>query len=284
MENETIDHVSDTALWVAGYRAQETDRKDALFNDTLARKLAGERGAKILASMPYSKIMAFVLAIRTVAIDRLVEMAIARGVDTVINLGAGLDTRPYRMKLPADLRWIEVDFEHMVNYKNEQLRSERSVCRLERIAADLSQDDERKKLLARLGAETKKAVVITEGVIPYLTNEQAAKLSNDLFSIPTFQYWIQDYRQGKLRRNRVQKKISEKLKNAPWLFRSDDPIHFFGRDGWKAVEDIHMLDEADRVKRRLPISFPWNLLYLLFPKKTREMANKAYGYIMFGRP
>lgn len=284
MENETIDHVSDTALWVAGYRAQETDRKDALFKDTLARKLAGERGAKILASMPYSKILAFVLAIRTIAIDRLVEMAIARGVDTVINLGAGLDTRPYRMKLPPDLRWIEVDFEHMVNHKNEQLRSEKPVCRLERIAADLSKDDERKKLLTRLGAETKKAVIITEGVIPYLTNEQAAKLSSDLFSITTFQYWIQEYRQGKVQPGKVREKIGKKLRNAPWVFRSNDPIRFFGEQGWKVVEDIHMIDEADRVRRGLPISFPWNLLYFLFPKKARETANKSYGYVMFGRP
>lgn len=284
MENETINHVSDTALWVAGYRAQETDRKDALFQDTLARKLAGKRGAQILASMPYSRILAFVLAIRTVAIDRLVEIAIARGVDTVINLGAGLDTRPYRMKLPANLRWIEVDFEHMINYKNEQLRSEKPVCRLERIAADLSQDDERRKLLTRLGAETKKAVIITEGVIPYLTNEQAAKLSTDLFSIPTFHYWIQEYRQGKERRSKVREKIGKKLTNAPWLFRSDDPIHFFGAHGWTVVEDIHMIDEAERVRRQPPISFPWNLLYFLFPKKAREAANKAYGYVLYGRP
>lgn len=48
--------------------------------------------------------MAFAMTLRTVAIDRLVQMAIARGVDTVINLGAGLDTRPYRMELPPTLR------------------------------------------------------------------------------------------------------------------------------------------------------------------------------------
>jgi O-methyltransferase involved in polyketide biosynthesis len=39
--------ISDTALWVAYYRAQETDRPDALFHDPFARALAGERGQKI---------------------------------------------------------------------------------------------------------------------------------------------------------------------------------------------------------------------------------------------
>ena len=283
MENQLINDVSDTALWVAGYRAQETDRKDAVFQDPLARRLAGERGAKILASMPYSKELAFALTVRTVAIDRLVTSAISRGIDTVINLGAGLDTRPYRMQLPADLRWIEVDFEHMITYKNEKLKAEKPVCHLERISVDLSQDDERKKLFTRLGAETKKALVITEGVITYLTNDQAARLSTDLFAVPSFHYWIQDYSQGKRRENKVRKAVSKKLKNAPWKFQSPDPIHFFGEHGWKVVENIFILDEADRIGRPLPVSFPWTILYPLLKKKIRKVGNKTYGYVMYGK-
>lgn len=98
-----ISHISDTALWIAGYRAQETARPDAIFNDPLANKLAGERGVEMVRVTPKSHLMAFAMAIRTTGIDRLVEHAIALGAATVINLGAGLDTRPYRMKLPDDL-------------------------------------------------------------------------------------------------------------------------------------------------------------------------------------
>ncbi len=39
-----IRNVSDTALWVAMYRAMESERADALFYDPYARVLAGERG------------------------------------------------------------------------------------------------------------------------------------------------------------------------------------------------------------------------------------------------
>src|SRR5690349_11544278 len=116
MEKEIIGHVSDTALWIAAYRAQESERQDAVFKDHLARKLAGERGKSIVANMPYADRMAFAMIVRTSAIDRLVHMAIERGVDTVINLGTGLDTRPYRMKLPSDLQWVEVDFPHLITY------------------------------------------------------------------------------------------------------------------------------------------------------------------------
>lgn len=46
-----IKDVSDTALWVAYYRAKESERTDALFRDPLARKLIGERGQKIAENM-----------------------------------------------------------------------------------------------------------------------------------------------------------------------------------------------------------------------------------------
>jgi O-methyltransferase involved in polyketide biosynthesis len=39
-----IENVSDTAFWIAHYRALETQRADALFHDLLAGLLAGERG------------------------------------------------------------------------------------------------------------------------------------------------------------------------------------------------------------------------------------------------
>jgi O-methyltransferase involved in polyketide biosynthesis len=39
-----IADVSDTALWIAAYRARETERAGALFHDPLAGRLAGDRG------------------------------------------------------------------------------------------------------------------------------------------------------------------------------------------------------------------------------------------------
>ena len=43
-----IRNVSDTAVWVAMYRARENDRPNGLFRDPFARRLAGERGEQIL--------------------------------------------------------------------------------------------------------------------------------------------------------------------------------------------------------------------------------------------
>jgi O-methyltransferase involved in polyketide biosynthesis len=43
--------ISDTALWVALYRARESERPDALFHDPFARRLAGRRGEEIARAM-----------------------------------------------------------------------------------------------------------------------------------------------------------------------------------------------------------------------------------------
>ena len=52
--SQLIQHVSDTAFMVAGFRAEETDRPDALFRDPLAAKLVGDHGANILKTVPKS--------------------------------------------------------------------------------------------------------------------------------------------------------------------------------------------------------------------------------------
>jgi hypothetical protein len=55
----------------------------------------------------------------------------------VLNLAAGLDARPYRLDLPADLRWLHVDMPEMVDYFRTGMAGETPKCRLEFIPADL---------------------------------------------------------------------------------------------------------------------------------------------------
>jgi len=94
MADLLIENVSDTAFWIAHYRAQESARPDALFRDPLAGLLAGERGKKIATGMPMSFMTRWTVVIRTCLIDDYLRLALVQGVDTVLNLGAGLDTRP----------------------------------------------------------------------------------------------------------------------------------------------------------------------------------------------
>src|SRR5437660_8317995 len=166
----TIEHVSDTARWVALYRAMESERPDALFHDPFARKLAGERGERILASMRKGRAWAWPMIVRTAVMDELILRAIQRdGVGTVLNLAAGLDTRPYRLSLPPALRWVEADFPDVIAYKQEQLARERPVCVHERVGSDLTDAGRRRALFARIGTAARQALVVSEGLLIYLT-------------------------------------------------------------------------------------------------------------------
>src|SRR4051794_23962312 len=104
-----IENISDTALWVAYYRALESERPDALFCDPFAKLLAGSRGQEITEFMDYTKKHTWALAVRTALLDKLIlETIKSKEIDTVLNLACGLDTRAYRLSLPALLKWIEV--------------------------------------------------------------------------------------------------------------------------------------------------------------------------------
>src|SRR5437667_7127565 len=114
MAESLIKGVSDTAFMVAAWRAAESERPDALFRDPFAGRLAGQHGRAIIASLNRSFLRGWQVVIRTVIIDELIQKAVAAGTDSIVNLGAGLDARPYRMELPAGLRWIEVDYPHVI--------------------------------------------------------------------------------------------------------------------------------------------------------------------------
>src|SRR3989442_2175329 len=142
--------ISDTANWAAVYRARETERPDALFRDPFARRLAGERGEQIFATMPDKDRHSWAWVMRTYLFDHFVEDRVKQGVDMVVNLAAGLDARPYRMSLPASLKWIEVDLPGILTYKEGILRTERPNCVLERVRMDLSNVDARLALFEQL--------------------------------------------------------------------------------------------------------------------------------------
>src|ERR1700687_3432700 len=156
--------ISDTARWVAYFRARETQRPDALFHDPYAERLAGEHGFQIASTLPDGNKHEWAWVARTYLFDQFLSRAIHDGADLVVNLAAGLDARPYRMNLPATLQWVEVDLPDIVSYKEEILGNENPRCQLERVALDLSDMARRRSLFAELGTRATKVVVASEGL------------------------------------------------------------------------------------------------------------------------
>jgi methyltransferase (TIGR00027 family) len=286
MAEASIEHVSDTAFWIAHYRAVETERADALFRDPLAGLLSGERGKQIAKGMSRGMMTAWAVAIRTHIIDEYIQFALAQGVDTVLNLGAGLDTRPYRMDLPSNLLWIEADYPATVEFKETRLAGHTPHCRLERVKVDLNNPPERENFLSSARARSKKLLVLTEGVIPYLTVEQAASLADDLHALQPVFYWIVDYFAPQIMKYR-QRMSKRKLKNAPFQFHPPDWFGFFAKHGWRCKEIRYLAEEGERLKRPVQLSrFIKLVLAIRRPfvsAEKRAAFRKFAGYVLLER-
>jgi methyltransferase (TIGR00027 family) len=274
-----IGDVSDTSLWVAYYRAEETRRPDALFQDPLAARLIGERGKVIADDMEaLGRYVRWSVVGRTVIIDAFVEQLVAEGVDLVINLGAGLDTRPYRMNLPTGLRWIEVDYPHIVGLKNDRLAGEKPRCDLHRVEMDLADRQTRAVFFKELGASCKKAVVLTEGVLPYLSEEEVGALADDLRNQATFKYWVTEFFDPKVYRYLKASVRTQKMVNAPFRFYPKDWTGFFVHHGWREKQTRYLNEEALRLKR--PVPMPWfgRLFMLFLPAHRKQEFLRVSGY------
>ncbi len=255
--------ISDTARWVAYYRALETDRADAVFRDPYARALAGDRGEKIAKAQKFMDQNAWSFVARTVLFDRFITEAVRGGADLVVNLAAGLDTRPYRMDLPKTLRWVEVDLPGILDYKEGILKGAAPVCALERVRLDLSDQTARRALFARLGASSSRAVIVTEGLLIYLSQAEVASFGRDLASVPPFHTWITDLASPALVKVMIARGGDMiAAAGAPFKFAPPEGPNFFVPLGWKPVQVASMLKTARRLNR-LPfflkmISFlPW---------------------------
>lgn len=282
MADTLIGNVSDTAFWVAHYRAVETKRADALFRDPLAAILAGERGERIARTMPMSFWTAWTVVMRTCIIDDFIRRAIEEGADTILNLGAGLDTRPYRMELPESLLWIEADYPRMIEFKEEKLAGEKPRCRLERVKADLSDVAERRRTLASIDARAKKLVVLTEGVVPYLSEEEVGSLADDLRAMEHVQHWIVEYFAPEVMRFRNRGPMRRHMQNAPFKFAPKDWFGFFREHGWRSREVRYLAEEAERLKRPIELPGIMRVLFtirgILSSPERRQAFRKLAGY------
>lgn len=274
----TVRHVSDTARWVAYFRARETERSDSLFRDPYAARLAGDYGFTLANTLAEGDKHEWAWAARTYLFDHFLRHAIADGgADLVLNLAAGLDARPYRMDLPSSLQWVEVDFPEIIAYKEEILANEKPHCQLERCALDLSDEQRRARLFADLSARAKNIVVASEGLLIYFRSEDVASLAKSLAVREKFRNWIIDLAspgQLKLMQRTTGKQLSEG--GAAFKFGPLEGANFFLPYGWEPKDVQGLLKTAAQLMRApsellslLPepkgnfLNYPWSGVCLL---------------------
>ncbi|MFD7203203.1 class I SAM-dependent methyltransferase [Streptomyces sp. NPDC059893] len=170
-----------TAVGVARVRARETAREDPLFRDPLALAFATAGGVGLDSPPPERGNeeerrrrfgVASSIIIRTKFLDDLLERATEAGIRQVVLLGAGMDSRAFRMSWPAATRLFEVDTAEPLGFKASVLRQEGAVPGCERItvAADLREDWP--GALAAAGHDPALPTVwIAEGLLIYLPED-----------------------------------------------------------------------------------------------------------------
>lgn len=165
---------SQTALMVAAYRARASSRSDAFIRDPWAAALAGDDGLAISRRFDASwEHMELWIALRTAHLDAQIERFVAgEGFGQVVILGAGFDTRSARMARPG-VRFFEVDHPATQDDKRRRLADlpgypvESAIY----AACDFERDDFLDRLVAAGFDVGAPAVVVWEGVVPYLTED-----------------------------------------------------------------------------------------------------------------
>ncbi|HTR01934.1 MAG TPA: class I SAM-dependent methyltransferase [Thermoanaerobaculia bacterium] len=280
-----LENVSDTARWVALYRALETERRDARFRDPYARRLAGARGEAIAKSLPGFRSGLWPMVVRTSVFDELVLRAVEQeGVDTIVNLAAGLDARPWRLPLPQAVRWVDVDLPGMLRYKTDALAGEKPSCAYEAEAADLTRAAERRALFARLGAGCRRALVLSEGLLIYLADDDVAALAADLHAVPTFREWLIDLVSPRLLAM-LNKRWGSSLDaaRAPLRFAPASGTRFFERHGWREREFRSTFEEGLRIGRAPRGAWLWKLLGRFASPEKREELRRLGGMVLLER-
>jgi methyltransferase (TIGR00027 family) len=223
-----------------------------LFEDPFARQLAGARGAEIAAAMPFSERNEWAWIARTYLFDQFVTEQVQAGVKRIVNLGAGLDTRPYRLALPPSLHWVEIDLPAALNYKEEILASAVPRCRLERIRCDLLDASGRRDVFSRLRPSDGPALILTEGVLVYLSDQEVGALASDLSAVIGFDHWVLELQSPGLLRM-LQKRMGRPLQEANVLpkFAPSAGPHFFEPWGWRPAVVLSLLKTAARPSPRI---------------------------------
>lgn len=114
-----------SARLIAGLRAleREKDESDRLFDDPYAESAAGKHGVTLARRfcMLTPQIQPMVAA-RTKHIDDLLLEFDSRGPCQIVNIGTGLDCRPWRLPL-RNAKYFELDLPLMLRVRNELLPS-----------------------------------------------------------------------------------------------------------------------------------------------------------------
>jgi methyltransferase (TIGR00027 family) len=254
--SHSVEHdVAATARTTASILARETLRPNALFRDPLAEALAGPQAMAALRALPEAVQERFstYTAVRTRVFDDWLASTTAppEGVRQVVLLGAGLDSRAFRLDWPPGLQLWELDQAPLLAAKEEILArvAPPARCRRQTVAVDLADPTWPAALRSAGFRSDLPTAWLAEGVLPYLVPEVAIALLDRAASLsPTGSHLAADMVDGDsvVTRNDYLarlRQLNASVKGAPFHFGTNDPGQLLMDHGWStpAVLDANQV-------------------------------------------
>ncbi|MGH8500580.1 MAG: hypothetical protein ACRERV_17465, partial [Methylococcales bacterium] len=106
------------------------------------------------------------------------------------------------------------------------------------------------KFLRRIGAKAQEGVVLTEGLLVYMTEEQVASLARALYTQPRLRWWVSDLT-SPIALTLLQKILTETTPGdeGRMQFAPREGEEFFRQYGWEAVEFHSLIEAGQRLDR-----------------------------------
>lgn len=259
--------VLNTAKWMAALRAKENERSDRLFADPFAAKLAGDEGMNWLNSpteetseqdRPY-------VPVRTRFFDDFL-MAVVPDVTQIVILGAGMDTRAFRLGLSDRLKIFEIDQFEILKYKEAILKNEPTSCSRVSIKADISQPWSH-LLLEQGYIVNEPSVWLLEGLLMYFTETEVRKVLKTVSELTSTGSWLG----CDLLNVKAINASTEPDFQGYWLSGFDRPEELLAEYGWQAEVVQPGEDGAnfDRFKRKFPSRYVSDVERVFLIKATK---------------
>lgn len=243
--------ISYTARIVAAKRAIEQLHPSPLFKDPYAAALAEDEVDALLSrwqrvaqaqAVPLEQVIAKrtrYIAIRTKFMDDLLKSVLAQAeYKQVVILGAGLDTRAYRLAWAPGTTVYEVDCPELLHYKAQVLQDVPPTCTYRSVSGDLSTPDaEWTTGILDAGYQiTVPTIWLIEGVVMYLQEKEVHPLLQTIskLSIPGSILGMDGVKVGSILAGQRASKADRGRVVRHWHFGNDDPQQLLARYGWVA--------------------------------------------------
>lgn len=233
-----MNSISDTAFLTCGARAADAASRKPVCGDAYAARFLNEHGKRVFDVVKKDLRFCSSIVARHRIIDDLLRAKLVENARTsVVIIGAGFDSRAYRMD---GGHWTEIDEPQVINFKNKSLAADQCRNSLRRVSIDFGEERLSEKLPAVAAGDP--VVVVMEGVFLYLSEAQIGETIRTLQHAFPRHTLICDLH-TRFFMERFGKKLARQIEamGATFKFFPDDPRLIFQQAGYRVASVVSII-------------------------------------------